>query len=577
MSFSGTCVLLVLAQVELRGIGGGVPGLGVGSTEGGWSVLPDGAMMVVEGAGSKKVGSYLRCHKEQSQEASVPLVKNWQGFNMLSLLTHHKNLNYLHLDCNMNLKPVKTLTMEHRKSHFGNAFHLCCETLHLTKLVVDAHVQYCLGNVDAFQPANSLQYIFTHIGVLTGMYQYMYKGRVLVVISGHLDGMFGCSSCTALFPFLSTGWATFLLTSSVMHDILDMMLESTPTVHDHTQPSAAYPLAHRFECKSITLIFWTGQHTFPWQFFVVPNSPMALKALKSVQLQLDIEKNCNCQLEERNTILEANKSRQSKKDNVPDKLVVYDNEINVLAKKYGLRTEMFFPEISAISQSMSDPPPPFQTPDCYASATAEEQCLVAELDSMLPDHIWQVPEVCAMLGIKDPSKPTYRLWIPFLFMDMKVNMAKPFANWKPLALILKTSLLGKLSIAEDFVCHSGPSTNGSKWKVSTVTLGCIAWAATMPKTLAQTNGAMAGEDLTAEVDAAMAAMDAMTLLDDTTDDGPHLEPHSTLPLSPLSDVLADKIIVNVASADVLQHMEEARELEVGVEVGLVPSSFSIYY
>ncbi|KAL4063446.1 hypothetical protein J3A83DRAFT_4047538, partial [Scleroderma citrinum] len=42
-----------------------------------------------------------------------------------------ENLNYLHLDYNMNLKPVKTLTMEHKKSHFGNAFHLCHETLHL--------------------------------------------------------------------------------------------------------------------------------------------------------------------------------------------------------------------------------------------------------------------------------------------------------------------------------------------------------------------------------------------------------------------------------------------------------------
>ncbi|KAL4066223.1 hypothetical protein J3A83DRAFT_4099259, partial [Scleroderma citrinum] len=220
----------------------------------------------------------------------------------------------------------------------------------------------------------------------------------------------------------------------------------------------------------------------------------------------------------------------------------------------------------------------------------------------------KVPKVCVMLGIKDLSKPTYSLWIPFLFTDMKVNMAKPFANWKPLALILKTSLLGKLSIAEDFVHHSGSPTNGNKWKVFTVTPGCIAWAVTMsvfllspdmsfpengmgtvskipyhsifweykqllvtkwtdchikaivtsmnylifrqPKTLAQTNGAMAGEDLTAEVDAAMAAMDAMTLLDDTTDDGPHSEPHSTPPFSPLSDVLADKIVVNVASADV---------------------------
>ncbi|XP_055343640.1 pre-mRNA-processing-splicing factor 8 [Paramacrobiotus metropolitanus] len=99
-----------------------------------------------------------------------------QGYNMLNLLIHRKNLNYLHLDYNFNLKPVKTLTTkERKKSRFGNAFHLCREILRLTKLVVDAHVQYRLNNVDAFQLADGLQYIFSHIGQLTGMYRYKYK------------------------------------------------------------------------------------------------------------------------------------------------------------------------------------------------------------------------------------------------------------------------------------------------------------------------------------------------------------------------------------------------------------------
>jgi hypothetical protein len=62
---------------------------------------------------------------------------------MLNLLIHRKNLNYLHLDYNFNLKPVKTLTTkERKKSRFGNAFHLCREILRLTKLVVDANVQF---------------------------------------------------------------------------------------------------------------------------------------------------------------------------------------------------------------------------------------------------------------------------------------------------------------------------------------------------------------------------------------------------------------------------------------------------
>ena len=95
---------------------------------------------------------------------------------MLNLLIHRKNLNYLHLDYNFNLKPVKTLTTkERKKSRFGNAFHLCREILRLTKLVVDANVQYRLGNADAFQLADALQYIFAHVGQLTGMYRYKYK------------------------------------------------------------------------------------------------------------------------------------------------------------------------------------------------------------------------------------------------------------------------------------------------------------------------------------------------------------------------------------------------------------------
>ena len=99
-----------------------------------------------------------------------------QGYNMLNLLIHRKNLNYLHLDYNFNLKPVKTLTTkERKKSRFGNAFHLCREILRLTKLIVDTYVQYRLGNVDAFQLADGLQYIFSHVGQLTGMYRYKYR------------------------------------------------------------------------------------------------------------------------------------------------------------------------------------------------------------------------------------------------------------------------------------------------------------------------------------------------------------------------------------------------------------------
>lgn len=95
---------------------------------------------------------------------------------MLNLLIHRKNLTYLHLDYNFNLKPVKTLTTkERKKSRFGNAFHLMREILRLTKLIVDAQVQYRLGNIDAFQLADGILYAFNHVGQLTGMYRYKYK------------------------------------------------------------------------------------------------------------------------------------------------------------------------------------------------------------------------------------------------------------------------------------------------------------------------------------------------------------------------------------------------------------------
>jgi pre-mRNA-processing factor 8 len=99
-----------------------------------------------------------------------------QGYNMLNLLIHRKALTYLHLDHNFGLKPVKTLTTkERKKSRFGNAFHLMREILRLTKLIVDAQVQYRLGNIDAFQLADGILYAFNHVGQLTGMYRYKYK------------------------------------------------------------------------------------------------------------------------------------------------------------------------------------------------------------------------------------------------------------------------------------------------------------------------------------------------------------------------------------------------------------------
>lgn len=107
-------------------------------------------------------------------EAGLQLCR--QGHNMLNLLIHRRGLTYLHLDYNFNLKPTKTLTTkERKKSRFGNTFHLIRELLKMIKLVIDAHIQYRLGNVDAYQLADGLYYILNHLGQLTGIYRYKYK------------------------------------------------------------------------------------------------------------------------------------------------------------------------------------------------------------------------------------------------------------------------------------------------------------------------------------------------------------------------------------------------------------------
>ena len=80
-----------------------------------------------------KKTKFFQCTELDWVEAGLQVCR--QGYNMLNLLIHRKNLNYLHLDYNFNLKPVKTLTTkERKKSRFGNAFHLMREILRLTKL-----------------------------------------------------------------------------------------------------------------------------------------------------------------------------------------------------------------------------------------------------------------------------------------------------------------------------------------------------------------------------------------------------------------------------------------------------------
>jgi pre-mRNA-processing factor 8 len=43
------------------------------------------------------------------------------------------------------------------------------------KYIIDSHVQFYLGNADAFELADGIHFVFSHVGQLTGMYRYKYK------------------------------------------------------------------------------------------------------------------------------------------------------------------------------------------------------------------------------------------------------------------------------------------------------------------------------------------------------------------------------------------------------------------
>ncbi|KAI6100961.1 hypothetical protein EV401DRAFT_1894297, partial [Pisolithus croceorrhizus] len=123
------------------------------------------------------------------------------------------------------------------------------------------------------------------------------------------------------------------------------------------------------------------------------SQPIGLtEVLRTTQLQLDVERTRNRELKEQNAILEANKPKRAKK-NVPPELLAYEGEIRILAKKYGVITELFFPRTpttDAISQPYPVDAPSFTTADRYATVLTEELSLVVELDASLPDHLRRI-------------------------------------------------------------------------------------------------------------------------------------------------------------------------------------------
>ena len=107
------------------------------------------------------------------------------------------------------------------------------------------------------------------------------------------------------------------------------------------------------------------------------------QALKQAQLELDTVKEQNHLLQEKVYIAEANQLCKSTKASVPDALSAFDPEIQAIAKKFGILTEMVPPAQDTLSHPV--------TPGVLkASPLAEEAAVLAELDSMLLPHIQEV-------------------------------------------------------------------------------------------------------------------------------------------------------------------------------------------
>uniref|UniRef100_A0A0A9XBN6 Pre-mRNA-splicing factor spp42 n=1 Tax=Lygus hesperus TaxID=30085 RepID=A0A0A9XBN6_LYGHE len=114
---------------------------------------------------------YFACTKIDWLEAALQLMR--QGHNMLVQLINMKCLPYVHIDYNFEAKPTRTLTTkEIKKSRLGPAFHMIREMLAFVKRLVDLHVMYRLSRMNALQLADATHYLFTHVGVLTGIYRY---------------------------------------------------------------------------------------------------------------------------------------------------------------------------------------------------------------------------------------------------------------------------------------------------------------------------------------------------------------------------------------------------------------------
>ena len=121
------------------------------------------------------------------------------------------------------------------------------------------------------------------------------------------------------------------------------------------------------------------------------------QALKQAQLELNAVKEQNHLLQEKVCIAEANWPHKSMKASVPNVLSAFNPEIQAIAKKFEVMTEMFplaqdalsCPVTSGVSKA-SPASSEIIGKGCDASPLVEEAAVLAELDSMLPSHIQEI-------------------------------------------------------------------------------------------------------------------------------------------------------------------------------------------
>nr|UXY88510.1 splicing factor Prp8 [Cryptomonas curvata] len=159
-----------------------------------------------------------------------------QSHKTMTLLLGRKNLVFLYLDFNFNLKPIRTLTTkERKKSRFSNSFHFCREILRFVKMLVDIHVQFRIGNINEYQLADGISYIFTHMGHLTGIYRYKYKTiyqiRVCKSIQKILYKKLNKNKKSIAFGFWAPFWRVWLFFMRGVSPVLQRWLSNLVSRH----------------------------------------------------------------------------------------------------------------------------------------------------------------------------------------------------------------------------------------------------------------------------------------------------------------------------------------------------------